>query len=133
METPSPFPCLISAIRLGLTIKQKGNGFSVSLFSYANTKILIVTCYLLLQGLGRCCAFAMPSLCLRSSSLFWDGIWNGLGTDLKRRRSGLGTVSQRNHNGLTTDSRRNCIGGITRAFSRIFIVFQAYRKPQINA
>ena len=82
----------------------------------ANTKILIVTCYLLLQGLERCCAFALPSLCLRSSSLFRDGIWNGLGTDLKRRRSGLGTVSQRYHNGITTDSRRNCIGGITRAF-----------------
>ena len=94
--------------------------FSVPLFLYANTKILIVTCYLLLQGVEHCCAFAMPSLCLRSSSLFWDGIWNGLGTDLKRRRSGLGTVSQRNHNGLTTELHRRAYQSIFRVFTSFF-------------
>ena len=39
---------------------------TMSEMRYANTKILIVTCYLLLHGLERCCAFALPSFYLRS-------------------------------------------------------------------
>ena len=83
----------------------------------------------------------MPSLCLRSSSLFRDGIWNGFETDLKRIRSegeadleryhnGITTESQRTHNGLTTDSRRNCLGGITRAFFASLHRFSSIQKAR---
>ena len=59
---------------------------------YANTKFLIVTRYLLLQGQKCLCAFAMPSFCLRFRFAPIDGastdlqrIYNGPGTDLNRR------------------------------------------------
>ena len=124
METPSPFPCLISAIRLGLTIKQKGNGFSVSLFSYANTKILIVTCYLLLQGLERCCASILPPLQVPFYSHSKERTWNGLEAKVKRTWNGITTESQRTHDGTASE-------GLPEHFSRLYIVFQAYRKPEI--
>ena len=58
---------------------------AVSVMRYAYTKILIVTCYLLLQGQKCRCASVVPSLFLRSR----DYRMNGLITDLERRYNGL--------------------------------------------
>ena len=67
---------------------------------YAYTKILIVTCYLLLQGQNCCYTSAMPSLCLR----FRFAPIDGASTDL-----------QRTYNGPTTDLHRK---GVERKFSQ---------------
>ena len=58
---------------------------AVSVMRYAYTKILIVTCYLLLQGQKCRCASVVLSLFLRSR----DYRMNGLITDLERRYNGL--------------------------------------------
>ena len=76
-------------------------GGTKSEMRYANTKILIVTCYLLPQGWKCRCAFALASLCLR----FRFAPIDGASTDL-----------QRTYNGFTTEVERYCIGGCTRAF-----------------
>ena len=72
-------------------------GGTMSEMRYADTNFLIVTCYLLLQGWKRCCAFALASLCLR----FRFAPIDGASTDL-----------QRIYNGPTTDLHWR----ITRAF-----------------
>ena len=67
-------------------------GGTKSEMRYANTKILIVTCYLLPQGWKCRCAFALASLCLRFRFAPIDGastdlqrIYNGGRTELHRR------------------------------------------------
>ena len=67
-------------------------GGSMSEMRYANTKFLIVTCYLLPQGWKCRCAFVLPSLCLRFRFAPIDGastdlqrIYNGGRTELHRR------------------------------------------------
>ena len=77
------------------------DGGTMSGMRYTDTKILIVTCYLLPQGWKCRCAFALASLCLR----FRFAPIDGASTDL-----------QRIYNGPGTDLERNCIGGDTRAF-----------------
>ena len=81
------------------------DGDAMSGMRYTDTKILIVTCYLLPQGLETLLclryAFVLPSLCLR----FRFAPIDGASTDLERT-----------WNGFTTEVERNCIGGCTRAF-----------------
>ena len=102
------------------------DGGTMSEIRYANTKILIVTCYLLLQGQKRCCAFAMPSFCLRYAFASGSLPFDGASTDL-----------QRTNNGFTTDLQWNCIGGITRAFfaslHRFSSILNKVNLPEINA
>ena len=74
---------------------------AMSEMRYADTKILIVTCYLLPQVQKRCRVFAMPSFCLRYASA------SGSLPSMEH---------QRTYNGFTTEVERYCIGGCTRAF-----------------
>ena len=72
-------------------------GGTKSEMRYTDTKILIVTCYLLPQGRN----VVVPSFCLRYA--FASGSLPSM-------------EHQRTYNGFTTEVERYCIGGCTRAF-----------------
>ena len=86
---------------------------AMSEMRYAYTIILIVTCYLLLQGLERCCASILPPLQVPFYSHSKARTWNGITAE-----------SQWTHDGTASE-------GLPEHFSRLYIVFQAYRKPEI--
>ena len=112
--TPSPNPHHLSPITQH---PSPTTLYTMSEMRYAYTKILIVTCYLLLQG-----CYAMPSFCLR----FRFAPIDGASTDQERIRSEGETDLERRNNGTASK-------GKPEHFSRLFVVFQAYRKPEFYA
>ena len=91
--------------------------------------LLPVTCYCM----GR--NAVVPSPCPRYAFVQAPFSGMGFGTDLERTWNGLEAKEKRTWNGITTESQRTHDGtaseGLPEHFSRLYIVFQAYRKPEI--
>ena len=64
-----------------------------------------------------------------ASPIFCPFLWTVLNRTWSEGEADL----ERIYNGTTTVLQRNCIKRKPEHFSRLFIVFQAYRKPEINA